>query len=82
MFREYEVPAKFLPTNAIRYQAPMDVPALVPFYITQGNMPACTEVREYKYHEDLHCKTSSLVPKNKNLKGYNRSHRMNCFSIC
>ncbi|KAJ0036031.1 hypothetical protein Pint_24238 [Pistacia integerrima] len=51
MFGELEVPAEVLTDNVIRCLAPSHSPGRVPFYITCSNRLACSEVREFEYHE-------------------------------
>ncbi|XP_044499184.1 calmodulin-binding transcription activator 3-like isoform X1 [Mangifera indica] len=51
MFGELEVAAEVLTDNVIRCQAPSHSPGRVPFYITCSNRLACSEVREFEYHE-------------------------------
>ncbi|KAL5849044.1 hypothetical protein ACOSQ4_007057 [Xanthoceras sorbifolium] len=51
MFGEIEVPAEVLTDNVIRCQAPSHAPGRVPFYVTCRNRLACSEVREFEYHE-------------------------------
>lgn len=51
MFGEIEVPAEVLTQNVIRCQAPAHASGRVPFYVTCSNRLACSEVREFEYHE-------------------------------
>ncbi|KAL6970183.1 hypothetical protein U1Q18_029887 [Sarracenia purpurea var. burkii] len=51
MFGEIEVSAEVLADNVIRCQVPFHAPGRVPFYITCSNRLACSEVREFVYHE-------------------------------
>lgn len=52
MFGEIEVSAEVLAENVIRCQTPLHSPGRVPFYITCSNRLACSEVREFEYHEN------------------------------
>ncbi|KAK4856459.1 hypothetical protein QYF36_017763 [Acer negundo] len=51
MFGEIEVSAEVLTNNVIRCEAPSHTPGRVPFYVTCRNRLACSEVREFEYHE-------------------------------
>jgi hypothetical protein len=52
MFGEIEVSAEVLTENVIRCQTPLHSPGRVPFYVTCSNRLACSEVREFEYHEN------------------------------
>ncbi|XP_061360263.1 calmodulin-binding transcription activator 2-like isoform X2 [Gastrolobium bilobum] len=52
MFGEIEVSAEVLAENVIRCQTPLHSPGRVPFYVTCSNRLACSEIREFEYHEN------------------------------
>ncbi|KAK7363419.1 hypothetical protein VNO77_05562 [Canavalia gladiata] len=52
MFGEIEVSAEVLAENVIRCQTPLHSPGCVPFYVTCSNRLACSEVREFEFHEN------------------------------
>ncbi|KAJ1418700.1 P-loop containing nucleoside triphosphate hydrolase [Sesbania bispinosa] len=52
MFGEIEVSAEVLTENVIRCQTPLHSPGRIPFYVTCSNRLACSEVREFEYHEN------------------------------
>ncbi|XP_042475983.1 calmodulin-binding transcription activator 3-like isoform X2 [Macadamia integrifolia] len=51
MFGEVEVSAEVLTNNVLRCQTPSHAPGRVPFYVTCSNRLACSEVREFEFHE-------------------------------
>ncbi|XP_043710644.1 calmodulin-binding transcription activator 1-like [Telopea speciosissima] len=51
MFGEVEVSAEVLTDNVLRCQVPSHAPGRVPFYVTCSNRLACSEVREFEFHE-------------------------------
>ncbi|XP_043725084.1 calmodulin-binding transcription activator 3-like isoform X2 [Telopea speciosissima] len=51
MFGEVEVSAEVLTYNVLRCQTPLHAPGRVPFYVTCSNRLACSEVREFEFHE-------------------------------
>ncbi|XP_042517418.1 calmodulin-binding transcription activator 3-like isoform X2 [Macadamia integrifolia] len=52
MFGEVEVSAEVLTDNVLRCQVPSHAPGRVPFYVTCSNRLACSEVREFEFHEN------------------------------
>lgn len=52
MFGEIEVSAEVLAENVMCCQTPLHSPGRVPFYVTCSNRLACSEVREFEYHEN------------------------------
>ncbi|GLU05131.1 hypothetical protein SLE2022_222470 [Rubroshorea leprosula] len=61
MFGEIEVSAEVLTNNVIRCQTPSHSPGNVPFYVTCSDRLACSEVREFVFHEKP-SGVSSYVP--------------------
>lgn len=62
MFGNVEVPAELICPGVLRTKAPSHAPGRVPFFITQGDGVACSEVREFYYHagSKAHAKDSTL----------------------
>ncbi|KAL2338900.1 hypothetical protein Fmac_013346 [Flemingia macrophylla] len=52
MFGEIEISAEVLADNVIRCQTPLHSSGRVPFYVTRSNRLACSEVREFEFHEN------------------------------
>ncbi|KAF0908032.1 hypothetical protein E2562_022890, partial [Oryza meyeriana var. granulata] len=51
MFGDVEVPAEVLADGTLRCYTPVHLSGRVPFYVTCSNRVACSEVREFEFHD-------------------------------
>lgn len=62
MFGDIEVPAEIIQQGVLRCKAPVHASGKLPFCVTCGNREACSEIREFQYHDKPQSYASENIP--------------------
>uniref|UniRef100_A0A453B219 IPT/TIG domain-containing protein n=1 Tax=Aegilops tauschii subsp. strangulata TaxID=200361 RepID=A0A453B219_AEGTS len=71
MFGDVEVPVEVLADGSLRCYTPVHQSGRVPFYVTCSNRVACSEVREFEFHDS---ETQHMEAADPHITGINEMH--------